>query len=159
LPPGPPAGGMGGAGFADDGNFKRGRFSPIAILIGIVIVALGAIFLFVGLKSEGDRMTVEQIGAQKKNIFVLPRKDQLPLWRKWAAYGAPAGSELEQEAPIQLAWLDDPEGISLATKALGQADHKVKGVAAQVLAYYGTPRADAGKTALLEALKTADDSD
>src|SRR5262245_28546467 len=159
LPAGPPPGSMGGGGFADDGNFKRGRFSPIAILVGLAVVALGVVFLVVGLKSEGERMTVEQMGAQKKNIFVLPRKDQMPLWRKWAGYSEPSASSLQQEALIQLAWLEDPEGIPLAIKALSQPDHKVKGVAAQVLAYYGSPKADAGKTALLEALKLSDDSD
>src|SRR5262249_10454017 len=115
--------------------------------------------LFIGLKSEGDRMSVEQVGTQKKNIFVLPRKDQIPLWRKWAAYSDASASSLQQEALIQLGWLDDPEGIPLPIKALSQPAHKVKGVAAQVLAYYGSPRADGGKPVLLEALKTADDSD
>src|SRR5262249_6711876 len=93
----------------------------------------------------------------KKNIFILPKKDQIPLWRKWAANTAEAS--LQQEALIQLAWLEDPEGINLATKALSEPDHRVKGVAAQVLAYYGTPKADAGKPSLLAALKEADDSD
>lgn len=60
---------------------------------------------------------------------------------------------------MQLAWADDPEGVGLATKAVAQTDHRVRGVAAQVLAFYGTPKADAAKPALLEALKTADDSD
>ena len=157
VPAGPPAGGAGGGGAADDGNFKRGRVSPIAILVGFLIVAGGAGALYMGAKSEGEKLTVEQIAKEKKNIFVLPKKDQVPLWRKWAA--STSDFSLQQEALIQLAWNEDPEGIGLAIKALAQPDHRVKGVAAQVLAHYGTPRADAGKPALLAALKEADDSD
>ncbi len=127
------------------------------MVIGVLLAIGLAAFLYMGAKSEGDKLTIEQIAKEKKNIFVLPKKDQGPLWRKWGA----AASEpmLQQEALIQLAWAEDPEGVNLATKALAGGDHRVRGVAAQVLAYYGTPKADAGKPALLEALKTADDSD
>src|ERR1700722_8170450 len=158
IPAGPPVpAGGGGGGFADDGNFKRGRGSPLAIIVGLLIVLGGAGALYMGAKSEGDKLTIEQIAKEKKNIFVLPKKEQGPQWRKWAA----AASEpmLQQEALIQLAWADDPEGVNLAIKAEQGPDHRVRGVAAQVLAYYGTPKADAGKPALLESLKTADDSD
>ncbi len=157
LPAGPPAPAGGGGGFADDGNFKRGRFSPIAIIVGILLVAGGAAAIYLGMKSEGEKMTVEAISKEKKNIFVLPQKDQIPRWRTWAAN--PKEPALQQEALMQLAWADDPEGVALATKAAGQTDHRVRGLAAQVLAHYGTPKADAAKPVLLEALKTADDSD
>jgi HEAT repeat protein len=159
IPAGPPApAGAGGGGIADDGNFKKGKIGPLAALaILIAIVGLGGTGVYFAIKSEGDKMTVEQIAKEKKNIFVLPKKDQVPLWRKWAAN--PNEPFLQQEALIQLAWLEDAEGVNLATKALSQPDHRVKGVAAQVLAYYGSPKADAAKPALLAALKEADDSD
>src|SRR6185436_18849961 len=80
-----------------------------------------------------------------------------PRWRQWA--GSAAEPSLQQEAMMQLAWAEDPEGINLATKARSQPDHKIKGVAAQLLAYYGTPKADGAKPLLLQALKLADDSD
>jgi HEAT repeat protein len=147
----------GGGGDAGDGNFKRGRFSPIAVLVALLLVGGGAAALYFGMKSEGDKMTVEAISKEKKNIFILPQKDQVPLWRRWGANSNEPN--LQQEALIQLAWADDPEGVSLATKALSGTDHRVRGVSAQVLAHYGTPKADAAKPALLEALKTADDSD
>jgi HEAT repeat protein len=157
---GPPPGGgsaPGGGGFADDGNFKRGRFSPVSIIVGLLLVVGAAAAIYFGIRSEGDKMTVEAIAKEKKNIFVLPQKDQVPLWRKWGA--AAAEPSLQQEALIQLAWLEDPEGINLATKSLAQPDHRVKGVAAQVLAHYGSPKADGAKPALLAALTKADDSD
>jgi HEAT repeat protein len=158
LPAGPPApAGAGGGGYADDGNFKRGRFGPVAILVALLLVAGGGAAIFFGLRSEHDKMTVEQIQKEKKNIFVLPQKEQIPRWRTWAATAAEPS--LQQEALIQLAWAEDPEGIPLAIKAAGQPDHRVKGVAAQVLAHYGSPRADAAKPVLLEGLKQSDDSD
>ncbi|WP_438034297.1 HEAT repeat domain-containing protein [Sorangium sp. So ce204] len=156
LPGAPPAP-AGGGGFADDGNFKRGRFSPVSIVVGLVVAlgAAGAIWL--GVKQDSQKMTVDAVSKEKKNIFVLPKKDQLPLWRKWAA--ASSELSLQQEALMQLAWADDPEGVTHAQNALALPDHRVKGVAAQVLAYYGSPKADGAKHALLEALKVADESD
>src|SRR5262249_25722081 len=102
-------------------------------------------------------ITVEQITKEKKNIFVLAQKDQIPHWRKWAASNAEPG--LQQEALIQLAWAEDAEGPSLAAKAATGSDHRVRGVAAQVLAHYGLPRAEVRKVPLLAALKEANDGD
>jgi HEAT repeat protein len=157
---GPPAGGSGtpaGGGFADDGNFKRGRFSPVAILVGLLLAVGAAAVIFLSVRSDGAKMTVEAISKEKKNIFVLPQKDQVPRWRKWA--DTAAEPSLQQEALIQLAWAEDPETVNLAGKSLAQPDHRVKGVAAQVLAHIGSPKADAAKPALLAALKEADGSD
>ena len=102
-------------------------------------------------------MTVEQRMEEQKNIFVLPAKDQVPRWRQWAV--TTANLDLQCEALSQLAFLKDPEGIKLAIQSLSQPEHKIHGTAAQVLAYYGSPKADVGKAPLLKALETADDSD
>jgi HEAT repeat protein len=158
LPAGPPAGGgsAGGGGDMGDGDFKRGRVRPAMVALGVLLAAgLGAAVYF-GVQSEGEKMTAVQVADTKKNIFVLPQKDQLPKWREWAAKSEPG---LEQEALAQLAYADDPEGVNLAIKALEGTDHRVKGTAAQVLAAYGTPKADAAKPALLKALEAADESD
>ena len=72
-------------GFAEDGNFKRGRFSPVSILVGVLLVLGGAGAIWLGVKQESQKMSVEAVAKEKKNIFVLPQKDQIPLWRKWAA--------------------------------------------------------------------------
>ncbi len=157
LPAGPPQAPAGG-GFADDGDFKKGRFSPVWILVGVAIVALGGLFAYFAVRSEQTKMTVPQIANEKKNIFVLPVKDQIPRWQKWAAVESGEPS-LQQEAIVQLAWAEDPSGIDYAIKLLALPDHRVKGTAAQVLAYWGSPKADAAKPALLAALKEADDSD
>jgi len=156
LPAGPPAPG-GGGGFADDGNFKRGRVSPVTVIVGLLLVVGAAAAIWFGVKQESQKLTVEQIAAEKKNIYVLPKKDQIPLWQKWAA--SPAEPALQQEALIQLAYADDPKGIELATKALEQPDHRIRGVSAQVLSFYGSPRADGAKASLMKVLKEADESD
>jgi HEAT repeat protein len=158
LPAGPPIPAGGGGGMASgDGDFKTGRFNPAIIVIGIVIAALGIAFLFFAFRSQGTKLTPQQIADEKKNIYVLPTKDQIPRWQKWAA--DPNADALQQEALMQLAWAEDPSGVDAAIKSLAIGNHRVNGVAAQVLAYYGSPKADAGKPALLQALKTADDSD
>lgn len=153
----PPVPAGGGGGFAEDGNFKRGRFSVVGILVGLLIVAGGAAAVYFAMRSSETKITVEEAAKEKKNIFVLPEKDQLPRWRKWAADSS--SLSLQQEALMQLAWAGDPEGVNLAIKALGQNDHRVNGVCAQVLASYGSPKADAAKPALLAALKDANEAD
>ena len=40
-------------------------------------VGLG-VFLYLGAQSESEKLTIEQIAKEKKNIFVLPKKDQAP---------------------------------------------------------------------------------
>lgn len=158
LPGGPPVpAGGGGGGFSPDGDFKKGRFSPVAIIVGLLIALGGAAAIYFGVQTSEKKITVEQAAKEKKNIFVLPAKDQLAHWKKWAADSS--SLSLQQEALVQLAWAGDPEGVSLATKALAQGDHRINGVAAQVLAYYGTPKADAAKPALLAAMKDANESD
>jgi len=162
--PNAPGGGMpaapagGGGGDIGDGDFRKGKTSGLVLgLVGILAIAGAGAGIYFGMKEGHQKMTVEQIVKEKKNIFVLPKKDQLPLWRKWAA--DPNEWALQQEALIQLAYADDPEGATFATNALAKPDHRVRGVCAQVLAYYGSPKADGAKAALLAALKEADDSD
>ena len=69
---------------ADDGDFKRGRFNPAVVVIGILIVLIGGALLYVGLRAQTTKLTPQQIADEKKNIYILPTKDQLPRWQKWA---------------------------------------------------------------------------
>ncbi|MSP23812.1 MAG: HEAT repeat domain-containing protein [Myxococcales bacterium] len=141
----------------DPSEMKPRRVSPIAIVVGLGIVALGAGAILMGLKTSGQKMSVEQRVDEQKNTFVLPEKDQLPRWRGWA--GATGGDdELREESLRQLALLGDSEGISLATLALATPSHKVRGTAAQALAHYGKPAATA-IPALSKALENADAAD
>jgi len=142
---------------AEDGNFKRGRFKPIAVIVGILAIGLTAGLLWFGYKTDVEQLTVEQVMQEKKNIFVLPKDEQMPRWRQWA--GSAANENLQSEALVQLAWAEDPQGVELAVKAVQKPNHNVRGVAAQCLAYYGSPRGDAGKPVLLKALEEADESD
>ena len=162
--PAAPGGGMpaapsgGGRGDSGDGDFRKGKTGAlVAGMLGILALAGVGVYVLGFMKEGRQKMTVEQIVKEKKNIYVLPKKDQGPLWRKWAADDGEWA--LQQEALIQLAYAEDPEGITFATNALAGPDHRVRGVCAQVLAYYGSPKADGAKAALLAALKEADDSD
>ncbi len=149
--PGVPAGG--GFDPGGDGNFKRGRFSPAVIAIGVLMaLGLGG-FLAFGMTKDAERLTVEQAELKKKDIFVKPKAEQVPDWRQWAA--SELSDDLREEALKQLAWARDPEGVPLAAKALTSPAERLQGMGAQALAEYGSPMADGAKDALLAALKTA----
>jgi HEAT repeat protein len=159
--PDPPRGGGsqgGGAQLPPDGaDFKKGSLGAKFILLALVLAGLAVVLVWVGLKREAEKMTIDQIVAEQKRIYMLPRAEAMPQWRKWAAESREY--EMQQEALLQLAWLEDTEAIGLATKALGQQDHRIRGVAAQVLAKFGTPAADSAKPALALALQESDPSD
>ena len=140
----------------DDGDFKKGRFKPALVGIGALIVLGGAGALYLGLKSDSEKLTADQISETKKGIYVLPRADQIPRWRKLADAGS---IELQQEALTQLTFLEDKEVVPLAIKALGNVDHRARGVAAQALATMGMPHADQARAALVKAFAEANDAD
>lgn len=141
----------------DDGDFKKGRFKPALVGIGALIVLGGGAALFLGLKSDSEKLTTDQIAETKKGIYVLPRAEQLPRWRKLADSGNTI--ELQQEALTQLTFLEDKEVVPLAVKALSNVDHRARGVAAQALATTGLPAADQARAALVKAFAEANDAD
>jgi HEAT repeat protein len=144
-------------GSLDDGDFKKGRFKP-AFFIGAAVVVLGgAAAVFFGVKGAVEQMDVPAQAKERKDIELLPRAEQLPRWRVWAA--RPDTPLLEQEAFAQLAWAKDPAGVPLITAGLSSEDHRIRGTAAQALLEYGTPAADSAKPALMKALAEADASD
>lgn len=156
LPAGPPAGspGIPGGGSFDagDGDFKKGRFGVGFIIVGLLAAGGLAAFLIFGMKKDAEKLTVPEAMAKAKEIFVRPKAEQIPDWRKWAATDASA--ELKREALKQLAWAKDPEGVTLAAKALSDLNEGVQGDAAMCLAFYGSPLGDPAKDALMAALKT-----
>ncbi|HEY6728510.1 MAG TPA: hypothetical protein VI197_31080, partial [Polyangiaceae bacterium] len=120
-PPGgfPPGGGV-PAGFdPGGGDFKKGRFNPWVIIIGLLAAGGLAAFLLLGAKQEAERLTVEQAQEEKKAIYVLPEGEQLSRWRKWAGTEGSDDSgigELRQEAFKQLAWKKDKDALPLIAK-------------------------------------------
>jgi len=158
----PPGGGLPGApsysdGGGDDGNFKRGRFAPAAIIVGILAVGGIAAAVVFGSIKDSERMDPKQVAVQKKDVALLPIAEALPTYRKWAQQDDE--TKLQEEGFTQLAWAKDPAGIPLITKGLESVDHAVRGTAAQALLEYGSPAADAAKPALLKALKEATEAD
>ena len=157
VPPAP--GGFGGGSFdPDEGNFKKGAVKPWMIIVGIAMV-LGAVVLGIfAMKGENEKMTVDQIAAERKAIAVLPKADQLPKWRKWATRDDVM--PLQEDAFANLAWAKDTEGLKIIIEhGLKHSEHQVRNRAAQAIMEYGSPAADSAKPALLAALKEADSTD
>jgi HEAT repeat protein len=157
LPPGSFGDGAPSFSGGDDGNFKKGRFKPLGVLVGILGVgAIGAAIVFGSMK-DAERMDPKQIAREKKEAALLPIAEALPKYRKWAAQDQE--TKLQEEAFTQLAWAKDAEGLPLIIKGLSSIDHTVRGTAAQALLEYGSPAADSAKPALLNALKEATEAD
>jgi HEAT repeat protein len=142
---------------AEDGNFKRGAFKPIAIVVVLLLVGGAGVFAFLGAHTEAQALSKEQVNKEIQEIQLLPRAEQLPRWRTWAAVDNEA--RLEQEAFVHLAWAKDKQSIPAIIKGLASPEHSVRGVAAMALVDFGSPDADAAKPVLLKALQEADASD
>jgi len=142
---------------SDDGNFKRGAFKPIAIVVGLLIVVGAVVFAALSIHGEAQTLTKEQVNKEMADIQLLPKADQLPRWRKWA--DTETEPRLQQEAFVRLAWYKDTQSIPSITKGLGAVDHAVRGTAAMALAGFGSPAADGAKTALEKAVGEAGSGD
>jgi len=158
LPPGPPeAFAPSPYGGGDDGNFKKGRFAPIAIIVGILAVGGIAGALVFGSMKDSEKMDAKKVALAKRDTALLPITEALPTYRKWAEQDSEI--KLQEEGFTQLAWAKDPAGLQLLIKGLASIDHNVRGTAAQALLEYGSPAADAARPALLRALKESTEAD
>ncbi len=142
---------------AEDGNFKRGAFKPIAILVGVLLVGGAGAFAFLGIHNETQTLTKDEVNKEVREIQLLSKADQLPRWRKWAE--VENEPRLEQEAFVHLAWAKDKASIPAMIKGLASPDHAVRGTAAMALVDFGSPDADNAKPVLLKAYQEADESD
>ena len=143
--------------YAADGNFKRGAVKPLAVVVGVALVAGAAGLLYTGVKSDAAKMTVDQIGKERKAIQHLSKADQLPKWREWAKReDAPA---LRQDAFAELAWAKDTTALPWIIAGLGSDDHRIRGTAAQALLEFPAADEGAAKAPLVKAMAEADESD
>lgn len=140
----------------EDGDFKSGRSKPAAVLVGVLLLAGAGVTGYFATQSSTQKLSTEQISTIKKDIYVLPKAEQIPKWKQLATAEA---FELKQEALTQLFFLEDPELPAFAAKGLEDIDHRVRGVAAQVLASVTPKAAEVGRAALVKAFKEANDSD
>jgi HEAT repeat protein len=150
---GAPPGSFGGApsfSGGDDGNFKKGRFAPIAVIVGILAVGGIAAAVVFGSMKDSEKLDPKRVAVEKKEVALLPIEEALPTYRKWADQDQE--TKLQEEAYTQLAWAKDTPGLPLIIKGLSSIDHTVRGTAAQALLEYGSPAADSAKPALLKAL-------
>jgi HEAT repeat protein len=145
--------------YAEDANFRRGAVKPIAIVVALALAIGAAVLIFIGVKSDSTKMTVDEIAKERKTIELLPKADQIPKWRAWAKRTDTDAVTLRQDAFAQLAWAKDPEGLQSIIQGLTSDDHRIRGTAAQALLEYPVEQAGTAKAALLKALTEADDSD
>jgi HEAT repeat protein len=160
----PPGGGFGGAppnlalddpyAAATNSSFKTGR--AVAVGFGGLVVAGGIAFAVMAAKGQSEKFDVKQIAAVRGDLALLPKDQQVPKWREWAAKEEPV--ELRQDAFAQLGWAKDEQGLDLVIRGLTSHDHRVRGSAAQALFEYG-PMAEKAKPALLKALEESDSGD
>jgi len=157
----PPGGGYPGApssfGGGDDGNFKKGRFGPAAVIIGLLAVGGIAAAIAFGSMKDSEKLDPKKVAIEKKEVALLPINEALPTYRKWAEQDDEP--KLKEEGFTQLAWAKDPAGLPVIIKGLSSIDHTIRGTAAQALLEYGTPAADSAKPALLQALKESTEAD
>jgi hypothetical protein len=142
---------------AEDGNFKRGAFKPIAIVVVLLLAAGAGAFVFLGAHQEATALSKDEVNKEVQTIQLLPKDERTARWRKWAAVDNE--SRLEQEAFVHLAWAKDKQSIPDIIKGLASPDHAVRGTAAMALVEFGSPDADAAKPVLMKALTEADASD
>jgi HEAT repeat protein len=140
----------------EDGDFKKGRFNPAVIGVGVLLLVGAGAAAFFATKTGTEKMTVEQIATVKKGIYLLPRAEQVPKWQELSKNGTP---DLQQEALTQLSLLNDKSVVAEAATALGSIDHRVRGTAAQALVSIGLPDAEPARAALMKAFREADSSD
>jgi HEAT repeat protein len=141
---------------SDDGDFRSGRFRPVAALVGLLLVAGAGAAVYYGLRVEASKMSADQIAALRKDVYSLDRDEQAARFRTLAESGPIA---LRQEAIAQLALLEDKEVVPISIRALSSVDHRARGAAAQALATVGLPLAEPARAPLIKALGEADLSD
>ena len=140
----------------DDGDFKSGRFRPGMVLVALALLGGAAGAGYLATRSSEQKLTVDQISTIKKDIYVLPQAEQAPKWKQLAGSGS---FELQQEALTQLYFLEDKDVPGLATRALDDVDHRVRGMAATVLSSLTPQAAEPARASLVKAFKEANDGD
>jgi HEAT repeat protein len=132
---------------------RGGRGRPALVALGAVAALAGGVALYFGLKTSSERLSAEQVLEAKAQLYARPRAEQVPAWR---AHAEGPDASLRQEALVQLYFLEDRSAVPAATRALGDADHRVRGVAGQVLAAVGPAAAEPARAALVKAFGEAE---
>jgi HEAT repeat protein len=127
----------------NEGDFKKGRFKPTYIVIGLLAVAVGGVGIYFAKKTADTTLRPEEIHAEVRKVLVRPIKEQLVEWRR-IADDPKADERMRQEALFQLGRLRDKESIPRIIKILGDTgNHATTRVCSMALIEF--PREDAGK--------------
>ncbi len=136
---------------------KRSNKTPMIAAGVLALLVGGGAIAFFGMKPGPVKMTVEARMEKQRSLFLLPKAEQAPEWRK-AATDERADEDFRSEALAQVGLLNDPEAVAIATKGLESPSHKIRGICAQVLAHYGR-KASSSIPALTKALAEAKEND
>ena len=90
---------------SDEADFKKGSIGVKAAIGGHLVAILGGGLVDIGLSREAAKMSQDQITTEQKRVYMLTRDQAVQTWRKYAA--DPKEYELQQEALLQLAWLEE----------------------------------------------------
>src|SRR6188768_1052657 len=70
---------------AGDGNFQKGNKGKLIAVVAVVAALGGGAYFAMNSGDAVKDLPVEQAATQMKDIFIMPKEQQLVEWRKWAA--------------------------------------------------------------------------
>ena len=97
---------------------QTGRF----IVLALVTVVDARSLRGLRCKGESEKMSIDDVAKERKAIYLLPKAEQIPRWKTWAA--RPDVPALQQEAFGELAWAKDPDGMKMIVGGLTSDDHR-----------------------------------
>ena len=65
----------------DEADFKKGSIGVKVVIVGLLLALIGGVLLFVGIKREGEKLTMDQIVAEQKRIYMLTKDQAAAAWR------------------------------------------------------------------------------
>ncbi len=146
-----------GTGANDDTPDFAKKNNHTAKIVGALALVGAAGFGALALKGESDKPSVAQGLETLKQARELPADKAAPRWRELAASAA-SGPRVRMEALQEIGWTKDAGGVPALIAALSDADHRVRGTAAQAVFDLG-PAAQSAIPALQKALTEADQGD
>ena len=73
-----------------DGNFQKGNKAKLIGVVAVVAALAGGVAFALNSSPAELEMTVADAATEMKDIFVMPKDQQIAAWRKWA--GTPGDS-------------------------------------------------------------------
>lgn len=134
---------------------KKNNVAP-KVIGALAVVGAGA-FAVLALKGESDKPSAAQSVETLKQVRELPADKAAARWRELLRTPGTA-PRVKMEALQEIGWTKDELGVPAVIEALADADHRVRGTAAQAIFDLGA-RAQAAIPALQKAYAEGDQGD